>query len=228
MKTLLTLLLITLTFSASAPASEHLILSDGPALRKWENLRVKQDRHDNWWANFIRSATMRMDQLRKTKGSNAKITWLVYKNGYAKRSREDGKPYTTWISEQASKRGVRLIWVSGSSSIIAKINQQRGLDSFDYFGHSNKHCFLLDYSSNIMGATSAWLHEKELHRISRSAFAPNAVCKSWGCHTGQSMNRYWKNALGIEIIGAHGKTNYAPLSNGKMPSLNGRWIYKAQ
>lgn len=228
MKSILTLLLIVLTFSSSARSSEHIILSGGPALRQWENLRVPKDRHDHWWANFIRSATMRMDQIRKTGGSNAKIIWMVYKKGYLKRSREDGKPYTQWIREQAAKRGAKLVWVSGTNSVISTLNRHRGVATFDYFGHSNKHCFLLDYSSEIMGATTAWLHEKDLYRISRGVFAPNSVCKSWGCHTGESMNAYWKAATGVDIIGAHGKTDYSALSKGKMPAINGSWVYSAR
>ncbi len=228
MKTLLSLFLLTFCLSGmqQASASEHVILSGGPALRQWENLRVERDRHDRWWANFIRAATMRMDNL-KAAYPNAKLTWLVYRNGYAKRSREDGKPYLTWIQEQATKRGAKIVWVSGSNSIVSAINSRNNITTFDYFGHSNKHAFLLDYSSDIMGASSAWLHEKELGRLRRGAFSAKAICKSWGCHSGESMNLFWKRATGKELIGARGKTDYSALSDGKMPSINGSWVYKA-
>ncbi len=227
MKTFLSIFLLTfcLTGTQQASASEHVILSGGPALRQWENLRVKKDRHDNWWANFIRAATLRMDKLRSA-DPNANLTWLVYRNGYAKRSREDSKPYLTWIQEQAKKRGAKLIWVSGSNSIISTINNRRNITTFDYFGHSNKHAFLLDYSSNVMGASSAWLHEKELYQIKSSVFSATAICKSWGCHSGESMNLFWKRTTGKELIGAHGKTDYSSLSKGQMPTINGSWVYK--
>ena len=229
MKTLLTFLLITLTFTTfqTAKASEHLILTGGPALRSWEDLRVERDRHDRWWANFIRASTMRMDELRQAFGNTANITWLVYKTVYIKRGREDGKPYVTWIKEQAAKRGARLVWISGTSSVISAINSRRNVSTFDFFGHSNKHCFLLDYSSNLMGASNAWLHEKDLRRISPRVFAKKAICKSWGCHSGESMNSYWKAALGKELIGVKGKTDYAALSKGRMPAVNGSWVYRA-
>ncbi|MFT5906461.1 MAG: hypothetical protein ACI9E1_002071 [Cryomorphaceae bacterium] len=232
MKSLLALLLITLTLGLApqqVSASDHVILAGGPALRKWENLRVDRDRHDRWWANFIRGSTMRMDNIRAAYGPSAKLIWLVHRKGYIARAREDGKPYTTWITEQATKRGAKLIWVEGGPSIIKAINSRpaRSITTFDFFGHSNRHCFLLDYSSEIIGACTAWLHEKDLYKIKRSVFAPNAICKSWGCHTGESMNVFWRAATGREIIGAHGKTDYAALSQGKMPAINGSWVFRA-
>lgn len=235
MKSLLAFTLLTITILLSlAPqkssASDHVILAGGPALRSWENLRVEKDRHDKWWANFIRASTMRMDNLRVAYGPSAKLIWLVHRKGYIARAREDGKPYTTWITEQAAKRGARLIWVDGSASIIRAINSRpaRSITTFDFFGHSNKHCFLLDYSSEIIGACTAWLHEKDLSKIRASVFAPNAICKSWGCHSGESMNAYWRAATGKELIGAHGKTDYAALSKGKMPAINGHWVLRSR
>ena len=232
MKSLLALFLLTLTFSIvpqQAPASEHVILAGGPALRKWEDLRIEKDRHDRWWANFIRASTMRMDNIRAAYGPSSKLIWLVHKKGYLARAREDGKPYTTWIAEQAAKRGAQLIWVDGGPSVISVINSRpaRSITTFDFFGHSNKHCFLLDYSSEIIGVSTAWLHENDLYKIKRSVFAPNTICKSWGCHTGESMNTFWRAATGTEIIGAKGKTDYAALSFGKMPAINGSWIIRA-
>ncbi len=232
MKSLISLILLTLIFSIApqaASASDHVILAGGPALRKWENLRIEKDRHDRWWANFIHSSTMRMDHIKAAYGPSAKIIWMVHKNGYAARAHEDGKPYTQWISDQANKRGAQLIWINSSSSIINAINSRpaKSITTFDYFGHSNKHCFLLDYSSEIYGACKAWLHEKDLHQIKASVFADKAICKSWGCHTGESMNTYWKAATGLEIIGAKGKTDYSALSDGNMPTINGTWILRA-
>lgn len=235
MKSTFALLLLTLTLSLGlAPqqvsASEHVILAGGPALRKWENLRLERDRHDRWWANFIRASTMRMDNIRVAYGPSSKLIWLVHQKSYASRSREDGKPYTTWIREQAAKRGAKLIWVDSGASVIRAINSRpsRSITTFDYFGHSNKYCFLLDYSSDIIGACTAWLHEKDLYKIRGSVFAPKAICKSWGCHSGESMNAYWKAAIGREMIGAQGKTDYTTLSFGRMPSINGKWIFYAQ
>ncbi|MFK7911942.1 MAG: hypothetical protein AB8F34_15280 [Akkermansiaceae bacterium] len=221
------LMLVCSGFSGLLAAEKnHVILCGGPALRKWENLRVERDQHDRWWANFIRASTLRMVEIRRAYGKDAAITWIVYRPGYTMRSGEDGKPYTTWINELAAKRRVTLRWVSTGPQAIAALNNHpsRSVVTFDFFGHSNKHCFLLDYSSKIMGASKAWIHEKDLSRIRRGIFARNAYCKSWGCHTGESMSAYWKRAIGNTMIGAKGKTDYRTLSHGKMPSVSGSWV----
>ena len=212
---------------STASAYEHVLLSGGPALRNLENYRVPNDRHDRWWANFIRAATLQMEIIRAEHGDAETITWFVYKKGYDLRGREDGKPYTTWIAEQASKRGAKLVWISSGSQFIAKMNALPAgrTKSFHYFGHSNKHSFLLDYSSQVLGASAAWLHENELHKLSRRPFSRSAICKSWGCYTGESMSKYWRQATGLKLIGAKGKTDYTALSFGRMPDVNGRWTY---
>ena len=222
MKTVFFFLLLSLPLSSQA--REHLILCGGPALRKWEELRVKRDRHDRWWANFVRASTMRMDEIKRSYGKNASITWIVYRDGYVLRGREDGKPYTRWISEQAAKRRARLVWISSGDEAIRAINRLRDIATFDFFGHSNRYCFMLDYGSAIMAVSQAWIHEDDLSKLRRRSFSRNAFCQSWGCHTGESMSAVWKRALGIPLIGARGKTDYSALSKGKMPSVSGRWI----
>ena len=218
------LLILLLSFPLSAAAKEHVILCGGPAARKWENYRVPKERHDRWWANFVRASTMRMDEIRQAYGARASITWIVYKNGYITRGREDGKPYTTWITEQATKRKAKLIWINSGAQIISAINRQRDIITFDFFGHSNRHCFMLDYGSDVMAVSQVWLHENDLSKIRRGSFNKNAFCKSWGCHTGESMSAIWKRQLGTILVGAKGKTDYAALSFNKMPTVSGKWI----
>ncbi|MDB4703951.1 hypothetical protein OAF26_02395 [Akkermansiaceae bacterium] len=204
--------------------SQHVILCGGPASRKWENLRVEQDRHDNWWANFVRASTMRMDEIRKSHGSDSTITWIVYKNSYLTRGRDDQKPYTSWIEEQAIKRRAQLVWINTGDQAISTINLQRDIVTFDFFGHSNRHCFMLDYGSDVMAVSQTWIHERDLKKINRRIFTKNAFCQSWGCHTGESMSAVWKRHMGFPLIGAKGKTDYAALSLGKMPTISGEWI----
>lgn len=219
-------LLLLLAFYVPAQADEHVILCGGPAIRKWEDLRVEKDRHDRWWANFVRASTMRMDEIRSAYGNNTKITWIVYKEGYVLRGREDRKPYTTWITEQATKRNAKLIWINTGDQAINAINSRtnRAITSFDFFGHSNKHCFLLDYGSEVMAVSSAWIHERDLGKIRRGAFSRNAHCQSWGCHTGESMSKFWRSRFGTTLVGARGKTDYSALSFGKFPTVSGSWI----
>ena len=218
------LLIIFLALTTLSQA-EHVILTGGPALRKWENLRVGQDRHDRWWANFIRASTLRMVEIRKAYGENARIVWIVHRDGYRTRSSEDGKPLTKWITDLARKRSVTLIWFDSSSELIQKLNNRpkRSIVSFDFFGHSNKYCFLFDYSNDILGVSTVWLHQNDISKIKRSIFAKNAYCKSWGCHTGESMSKVWKSKLGVSLVGAKGPTDYTVVGQGRLPVVKGSW-----
>ncbi|NJM38891.1 MAG: hypothetical protein HC845_14070 [Akkermansiaceae bacterium] len=206
--------------------ADHVIVTGGPALRKWENLRVPQDQHDRWWANFVRAGTLRMEEIRKAYGPSAPIVWMVFQPGYQARGREDGKPYTTWISEVAAKNRVSLVWFSSTGNFISTLNSRpRGsIKTFDFFGHSNRYAFMFDYGSDVMAASTAWLHERDLPRIKSSIFASNAYCKSWGCHTGESMSAVWKRSTGIALEGARGPTTYIPVGRGEMPKVNGGWV----
>lgn len=205
---------------------EHVILCGGPALRKWEDLRVAQDRHDRWWANFIRASTIRMADIRLRHGRQAKLVWIVYRPGYVTRGREDGKPYTTWIQEQAAKRNCELVWVDSGPQAIAAINARprRSIVTFDFFGHSNRYAFMLDYGNEIMAISKAWIHERDLGKISGSVFAKGAHCQSYGCHTGESMSQVWYRKVGTRLIGAAGKTDYAVVGQGRLPTVSGSWV----
>ncbi|MES2921933.1 MAG: hypothetical protein V4819_10310 [Verrucomicrobiota bacterium] len=213
-------------FLTSWSHADHVIVTGGPALRKWENYRVEVDQHDRWWANFVRASTLRIAEIRKAYGPDAPIVWMVYQPGYQTRGREDGKPYTAWIAEQAAKRRATLVWFNGSGDFLQKFNSRpRGsVKTFDFFGHSNRYAFMFDYGNDIMAASTAWLHERDLPRIKASIFAPNAYCKSWGCHTGESMSKVWRSATGISLEGARGPTSYTVVGHGVMPVVKGSWV----
>jgi len=81
---------------------------------------------------------------------------------------------------------------------------------------------MFDYSNAVYGCSSAWLHEKDLSQIHRGIFTRDCFCKSWGCHTGESMSRAWRRATGVAMIGADGKTDYSdPMA--VVLSPGGRW-----
>ena len=227
MRTLILILLTTMgvgTVQAQTP--EHVILCGGPALRKWEDLRTKTDQHDRWWANFVRASTLRMAEVRRAYGKEAKLVWIVYRPGYVTRGREDGKPYTKWIAEQAAKRNCELVWIDTGAAAIKAINSRpsRSILTFDFFGHSNRHCFLLDYGNEIMAVSRQWIHEDDLRRLRRGVFHKNALCQSYGCHTGESMSAYWRAATGVPLVGARGKTDYVVVGQGRLPVVMGSWV----
>jgi hypothetical protein len=219
------LLVCLLLVPALPTCAEHVIVTGGPALRKWENLRVKKDQHDRWWANFVRASTLRMAEIRTQNGRDARLVWLVFRPGYVTRGREDGKPYIQWITKLASDRRAELIWFESGGGFIQALNARRrgSIRTFDFFGHSNHHAFMFDYGNDIMAASTAWLHERELPRIKSSVFARDAFCKSWGCHTAESMSGEWRKALGVPLEGAKGATNYVVVGQGRLPVVNGRW-----
>lgn len=221
-------LLIFIFFLLTPVSAEdvHYIITGGPALRKWENLRVEANRHDKWWANFIRASTLRMVEIRKAYGKDAKVVWAVYKDGYTMRGSEDGKPLTTWISDLAKRRNVELLWFNDNKQAISTINRQKhgSIKTFDYFGHSNKYCFMFDYSSHISSACKCWFHQVDINKVNRSVFQKKCLSKSWGCFTGESMSKVWKAHTGHTLIGARGKTDYQYVGRGQMPAINGTWI----
>jgi hypothetical protein len=220
-------ILLLLSFLFALPSrADHVIVTGGPTLLKWEHLRVPQDRHDRWWANFVRASTLRMAEVRKAYGPDAPLVWMVYQPSYVARGREDGKPYTTWLAELAAKRRATLIWFNGTGDFIQKLNSRpRGsVETFDFFGHSNRYAFMFDYSNEIMGASTAWLHEHDLPRIKSSIFSRNSYCKSWGCHTGESMSAAWKRATGTAMEGARGPTSYENVGQGTLPVVHGGWV----
>jgi hypothetical protein len=207
---------------SSKDKGEYIILSGGPALRQWENLRQESQRHDRWWGNFIRPARVRIEQLQKQHGSAKLITWLVYRPCYESRATEDGKPLISWIESVRDKYGIRLVWINSGADVVNYINSglnrsKTKVSGFVYYGHSNRHAFMMDYSNDISGASTAWLHEVDLQKLKRSSFTRRADCRSYGCHTGESMSAKWRKATGTKLWGATGKTDYSDPTN---PSLS--------
>ena len=226
-----------LTSPASAQrnyaSEEYVILSGGPALRYWEEYRNPKDQHDRYWGNFIRAARIRIDQLRAQHGPAINITWLVYRPGYETRQREDvvKRPAylctTAEVTTLAAERGVRLLWFNNTNFLISYLNNRGGrkMSGFEFYGHSNKYCFLFDYSNDILGVSSCYLHSADLNRLNRGLFTRDAIVHSYGCHTGEFMSRVWKQQTGVTMIGASGKTDFSAIKdNVTLPTVNGRWV----
>ena len=212
---------------ATAYEPEYILVSGGPSLIQWE--KFKNPPHDRWWGNFIRPAVTRMTEI-KAQDPGARITWLVHRPSYERRLRQSEGPLTSWISGIAAKHGARLIWFSSPETVVNYLNAGQPRDSvkianLEFFVHSNKACFMFDYSNEIDSGSKSWLHENELKQVRRGIFAPKAFVKSWGCHTGESMSKKWKRATGVPMIGAIGKTDYSVMyRNNWLPGLSGgRW-----
>ena len=130
---------------------------------EWEKFKAAP--HDRWWGNFVRSARVRIEQLRKQYGPTARITWLVYKPGYVRRAqRQERSDLIGNITSVRDKYGVNLVFFSNTDQLINYLNSGQPRDrvkiaNFEFYGHSNKACFMFDYSNEIDSASKVWLHE---------------------------------------------------------------------
>lgn len=230
MRMLLILVLVGVASASAASQKEYIIVSGGPSLIEWE--KFKAEPHDRWWGNFVRAARVRIDEIRRQQGPDARITWLVHKPSYLRRAtRQDQSDLIGNINSVRDKFNVNLVWFDDGSDVINYLNagQPRGqvkVANFEFYGHSNRACFMFDYSNEIDSGSKSWLHEDNLFKIKRGIFTKDAFVKSWGCHTGESMSKKWRAATGKKMIGAVGKTNYADgHTRGWVPALSegGRW-----
>jgi hypothetical protein len=234
MRSVILTLLAALVFSAPALRAdpvppgpgEYVIVSGGVSLNIWEKWKAQP--HDGWWMNFIRAARIRIQEIQAANPS-AQITWFVYRPSYQTRGAQDGRDYLSLIRSVQSEYGVRLIFFDRTSELISYLNNGQNRRSlpicnFEYFGHSNKACFMFDYSNYIDSGSKAWLHEKELVKIKRGIFTRDAYIKSWGCHTGESMSRKWAAATGTRMIGAKGKTQYMDEVLPILSTAGGYWM----
>jgi hypothetical protein len=223
----LLVLLLLLGGSALAANGEYIMVVGGPSMYQWEKYKVYP--HDHWWANFVHAARLRTEQVRAQLGPDAQITWLVYKQGYLDRATQEHQDLIGLIDSVREKFNLNLVWFHAGSEVIDYLNngQPRNrvkIAGFEYFGHSNRACFMFDYSNVLDSASKSWLHENELSKIDRRAFAHGAYVRSWGCHTGESMSKKWYRATGTHMIGAIGKTQFMMEELPILTSTDGKWV----
>lgn len=212
----------------AAPPSdgEYIIIAGGVSLYKWE--KYKAQPHDNWWMNFIRASRIRIQQI-QAQDPNAQIAWFVYKPSYVERAKVEKNDLISHIESVRDAFQVKLIFFDKTSQLIDYLNAGQPRDqvkirNLEFFGHSNKACWMFDYSNNLDSASKCWLHEDDLKQIRRGIFTRDALVKSWGCHTGESMHRKWKSATGVPMWGAIGKTQYMTDELPILSSASGRWV----
>ena len=196
---------------AAGVAPEYVLLVGGPSLMQWEKYKVQP--HDHWWANFVRAARIRTEQLREKYGPDAKITWLVYKQGYIDRGVQEKMDLLGFIDSVRERFNINLVYFRNGGDVINYLNNGQPRDQMkvaflEYFGHSNKACFMFDYSSNVDSASKSFLHQSQFVGINRTIFTRDAAIRSWGCHTGEMMSKKWREATGTRMWGVVGKTQY--------------------
>ena len=213
--------------SPNIPSSdgEYIILTGGVSLMCWEKFKAQP--HDNWWMNFVRASRIRMQQLQAA-NPNVKITWLVYRPAYIARSKQEKNDLLGHIASVRDAFHVKLVFFDKADEVVEYLNagQPRSttkIAGFEFFGHSNKACWMFDYSNNLDSASKCWLHENDLAKLNRGDFARDAFAKSWSCHTGESMNKKFYTATGTRMWGAVGKTQYMTDELPILSSAGGHW-----
>src|ERR1700754_875536 len=91
---------------AAKVQTEWIILVGGPSMYQWE--KYKAQPHDHWWANFVRAARIRTEQLRAQYGPDQMITWLVYRQGYVDRATQEKQDLISHIETVRDKYNIRL------------------------------------------------------------------------------------------------------------------------
>jgi hypothetical protein len=205
---------------------EYIVLTGGVSMWQWE--KYKAAPHDNWWMNFVRASRIRIQQI-QTENPNAQITWLVYKPAYEARAKQEKNDLIGHIESVRDTFHVKLIFFNKADEVINYLNYGQNRDQvkiadFEFFGHSNRACWMFDYSNNLDSASKCWLHEDDLKQLRRGLFMKDAFVKSWSCHTGEEMSKKWKSATGIAMIGAIGKTQYMTDELPILSSENGKWV----
>lgn len=230
------LLLLTIFLTSLAPlraadpaptaaSGEFIILTGGVSMWVWEKWKAQP--HDNWWMNFVRASRLRIEQI-QTEAPGAQITWLVYRPAYVNRAKQENNDLLGHIASVRDAYKVKLVWFDKPEEVISYLNngQDRSrvkIADFEFFGHSNKACWMFDYSNVIDSASKAWLHQDDLNKIRRGIFSRDAFVKSWSCHSGESMTARWRSATGVSMIGAVGKTQYMTDELPILSSTGGRW-----
>ena len=209
----------------AAPDCEVILVSGGVSLHKWE--QYKPNPHDRWWMNFVRAARIRIQQIRAVE-PDAQITWFVFRPAYVRRGTEEKKDLIKLVDSVRDAYGVRRIYFSKTQELIDYLNKGKNrervkIGDFEYFGHSNKACWMFDYSNFIDSSSKAWLHEEDLTKLLPGIFAKDAYAKSWGCYTGESMSRHFQSATGVPLWGAVGKTQYRTDELPMLAGWRGKW-----
>ena len=212
-------------------AHDVVLISGGPALRSFE--KFKKASHDKYWGNFIDSALTRGEELKKDLKPGDEIVWLVFRPSYTSRTAEDQSDYLKLIEERGAKIGISPTYFDNKTQLFTLLRRDGSkekpkISRLEYFGHSNKKCWMFDYSNRVDGGALEPLvvHVDDLEKISGSSFTSNAECVSYGCHSGEEFSQRWRMVVGRPMVGAVGKTDY---SDGGMPKLSngkeGSWVY---
>src|SRR5260370_10359317 len=98
------------------------------------------------------------------------IQWLVCRQVYLARGDAEHQDFIGFINSVRAKYHLNLVWFRSGSEVINYLNNgqpryQTKIAGFEYFGHSNRACFMFYYSNVLDRASNSWLHENNLFTI---------------------------------------------------------------
>lgn len=154
MRTCLVLTLGTVLTMSHTFANDIVLISGGPALRSHE--RFKPNTHDRYWANFVDSALARVKELREEFGPDDRVTWLVFRPGYVRRGAEEKQDYLKILEERGQRHGLTPIYFDDKDQLFRLLRRDGSperpkIARLEYYGHSNKKCWMFDYSNRVDG-----------------------------------------------------------------------------
>ena len=201
---------------------EYVIIVGGVSLMEWEKFKAQP--HDGWWANFVRAARIRTEQIRAV-APNVPLTWMVYRPGYVARSKQEKRDLLPFIKSVGEAFHCTIKFFDTTPELLAYLNDRgaQKICGLEFFGHSNKACWMFDYSNNLDSGSKCWLHEKELGQIHRGIFTRDALIKSWSCYSGELFVKSWYQATGTRMWGAIGKTQYMTDELPTFAKADGHW-----
>jgi hypothetical protein len=135
------------------------------------------------------------------------------------------------MMERAKNDGFEVIAFETADELTAKLaNFPDRIASVEYFGHSNRSDFLLDYGIDSRPNAKYHWGKTQAAKISAGRFVNSAYFASYGCYQGEAdglasaIQKLWY----IEAIGSVGKTDYLPIGKGETyPDSKGYYVQYA-
>ena len=222
----------------NGPPREYVILTGGPSLTVWE--KYKTAPHDQFWGSFRARlahplpATPEGERQRPER--HLHVARLRGRLQVPVARRTTRTTSATSIPCATSTTCTWSRWTNGVQ-VMDYLNhgQDRGnrikVVDFEYFGHSNRCCFMFDYSSNIDSASKNYLHEDQLTSAEPVGVLPPRVREKLGLPHGREHEQAkFYDATGTRMIGAIGRTDFTNRDeafNGIIPVLSspdGKWV----
>lgn len=121
------------------------------------------------------------------------------------------------MRDSSVRNGFELIIIRKADQLTPTLNtaQNGQIKLLEYFGHSNKNDFLLEYSSDKPGqSTDCWGKKKDdIAGVNREIFVTGGEANLYGCNLGEDggLAQEMKNKWGLKTIASDYKTDFTTI-----------------